>query len=102
VIPRLKMAQHLRPGGRSWPSVDERQATPLFLGRQPFRKLVVLLDSAVLDRLDESTWSKEWLLAGLLTLEIVECLRYADDGPPADARARSTGRWESECSDGPS
>ena len=84
VIPRLKMAQNVRPGGPSWPSVDERQAKPLFLGRQPFRKLVVLLDSAVLDPVDESTWSMEWLLAGLLTLEIVECLRYADDGPPAD------------------
>ena len=78
------MAQHSRPGSGSWPSVDERQATPLFLGRQPFRKVVVLLDSAVLDPVDESTWSMEWLLAGLLTLEIVECLRYADDGPPAD------------------
>ena len=78
------MAQNVRPGGPSWPSVDERQAKPLFLGRQPFRKLVVLLDSAVLDPVDESTWSMEWLLAGLLTLEIVECLRYADDGPPAD------------------
>jgi hypothetical protein len=78
------MAQNVRPGGPSWPSVDERQAKPLFLGRQPFRKLVVLLDSAVLDPVDESTWSMEWLLAGLLTLEIVECFRYADDGPPAD------------------
>ena len=38
----------------------------------------------MLDPVDESTWSMEWLLAGLLTLEIVECLRYADDGPPAD------------------
>ena len=78
------MAQNVRPGGPSWPFVDERQAKPLFLGRQPFRKLVVLLDSSVLDPVDESTWSKDWLLAGLLTLEIVECLRYADDGPPAD------------------
>ena len=83
------MAQHSRPGSGSWPSVDGRQATPLFLGRQPFRKLVVLLDSAVLDPVHESTWSKEWLLAGLLTLEMVECLRYADDGPPADAAHQS-------------
>jgi len=85
VIPRLKLAQHAVTGGSSWPSVDERQAMPLFLGRAPFRKLVVLLDSVVLDRLDKSVWSKEWLLAGLLTLDLVNCLRYADDGPPADA-----------------
>jgi len=90
------MAQNVRPGGPSWPSVDERQAKPLFRGRQPFRKLVVLLDSAVLDPVDESAWSKEWLLAGLLTLEIVECLRYADEGPPADAEQHSddiVGEW---------
>lgn len=89
MIPRLKLAQHTQPGGSSWPSVDERQTTPLFLGRQPFRKLVVLLDSALLDGLDESVWSKEWLLAGLLTLDVIECLRYADDGPPADAPTQS-------------
>jgi hypothetical protein len=96
VIPRLKMAQNVRPIGRSWPSVDERQTKPLFLGRQPFRKLVVLLDSAVLDAVHGSTWSKEWLLAGLLTLEIVECLRYSDDGPPVDAERHSDdifGEW---------
>lgn len=96
MIPRLKMARNLRPGRRSWPSVDERQPTPLFLGRQPFRKLVVLLDSAVLDRLDGSIWSKEWLLAGLLTIDLVECLRYADDGPPPDAARHGddiVGEW---------
>jgi hypothetical protein len=89
VIPRLKMAQHSRPGSGSWPSVDERQAKPLFLGRQPFRKVVVLVDSAVLEPRGESAWSKEWLLAGLLTVETVECLRYADDGPPAGAKRHS-------------
>jgi hypothetical protein len=89
VIPRLKLAQHAVARSSSWPSVDERQATPLFLGRQPYRKLVVLLDSVVLDGLDESAWSKDWLLAGLLTLDVIECLRYADDGPPADAPTQS-------------
>jgi hypothetical protein len=85
VILRLKLEQNTRRIGSSWPSFDERQRTPLFLGRAPFRKLVVLLDSVVLDQLDESVWSKEWLLAGLLTLDLVEVLRYGDDGPPADA-----------------
>jgi hypothetical protein len=89
VVPRLKPAQHTRLGGSSWPSFDDRQATPLFLGRAPFRKLVVLLDSVVLDALNESVRSKDWLLAGLLTLDLVECLRYADDGPPADSPTES-------------
>lgn len=92
MIPRLSLAQRTGTGGSSWPAVDERQATPLFHGRQPFRKLVVLLDSVLLDGLDESAWSKEWLLAGLLTLDVVECLRYADDGPPADAPTRLSAR----------
>jgi hypothetical protein len=92
VIPRLKLAQHTQMRGSSWPSSDERQATPLFLGREPFRKLVVLLDSVVLDGLDESSWSKQWLLAGLLTVDLVECLRYADDGPPPGAPTRLSQR----------
>jgi hypothetical protein len=45
---------------------------------------VVLLDADVLAAMDLVTWSKEWLLAGLLTHNIVECVRYADDGPPDD------------------
>lgn len=85
MIPRLKLARHTRPSASSWPPFDQRQATPLFLGRTSYRKLVVLLDSVVLAALDRSVWSKEWLLAGLLTLDLVECLRYADDGPPANA-----------------
>ena len=58
MIPRLTHGAATRTRGSSWPSVDERQATPLFLGRQPFRKLVVLLDSVVLDRLDESAGAR--------------------------------------------
>lgn len=90
------MAQNVRPGGPSWPSGDERQAKPLFVGRQPFRKVTVLVDSTVLGGLHQSTWSKQYLLAGLLTLDLMECLRYADDGPPADAERHSddiVGDW---------
>lgn len=43
-----------------------------------------MLDADVLAALDLSTWSKEWLLAGLLTLDVVDCIRYADGGPPDD------------------
>jgi hypothetical protein len=85
MMPRLKLAQHSRSSNPAWPPFEERLATPLFLGRQQYRKLVVLLDAEVLDEVDLSTWNKECLLAGLLTLDTVECFRYADDGPPADA-----------------
>jgi hypothetical protein len=84
MMPRLKVARHTRVGNAGWPDWDERQATALFVGRPQYRKLVVLLDSATLDDVDLAVWSKTWLLAGLLTLDVVECFRYADDGPPAD------------------
>lgn len=68
----------------AWPPFEERQATPLYLGRQRYRKLVVLLDANVLSASDLTTWGKKYLLAGLLTVDLIECVRYADEGPPAD------------------
>lgn len=88
MMPRLKLAQHARSMHPAWPPFEERQATPLYLGRQQYRKLVVLLDDDVLADVNLSTWSKEHLLAGLLTLDVIECVRYADDGPPADVVRR--------------
>jgi len=85
MMPKLRLVQHARSARSAWPPFEEQPATPLFLGRQQYRKLVVLLDADVLAAVDLSTWSKEWLLAGLLTLDVVECVRYADDGPPDDA-----------------
>jgi hypothetical protein len=69
----------------AWPPFEERQATPLYLGRQQYRKLVVLLDADMLPESDLTAWGNQYLLAGLLTLDVVECVRYADEGPPADA-----------------
>jgi hypothetical protein len=73
----------------AWPPFGERQATPLYVGRPQYRKLVVLLDADVLPEADLAAWGKAYLLAGLLTLDVVECFRYADDGPPSDAPRRS-------------
>jgi hypothetical protein len=88
MMPRLKIAQTPLAMFPAWPPFEERQATPLFLGRQQYRKLVVLLDADVVPAADLSTWGKKYLLAGLLTLDVVECFRYADDGPPADVARR--------------
>ena len=85
MIPKLFVARHARLGAATWPVWEGRHSTPLFLGRQPFRKLVVLLDHDLVAGLESSNWTQEWLLAGLLTLDLCECVRYSDDGPPPDA-----------------
>jgi hypothetical protein len=46
--PRLRMARHSRAMHPAWPPFEERQATPLYLGRQQYRRIVVLLDADVL------------------------------------------------------
>jgi len=63
----------------------EGQMTPLYLGRRRYRKLVVLLDADILPESDLTTWGKQCLLAGFLTLDVVKCDRYTDEGPPANA-----------------
>ena len=84
MIPRLKLARSSRAIHPAWPPFEEGQATPLYLGRQQYRELVVLLDADLLPESDLKTWGKKYLLAGLLTLDLIECVRYADEGPPAD------------------
>jgi hypothetical protein len=74
----------------AWPPFEERQATPLYLGRQQYRRIVVLLDADVLPEVVLAAWGKAFLLGGLLTLDVVECFKYADDGPPADAARESS------------
>lgn len=75
----------------AWPPFEERQATPLYVGRQQYRTLVVLLDADVLPEADLAAWGKAYLLAGLLTLDVVACFRYADDGPPAEVPRHTDG-----------
>ena len=87
---RLRIAQNSRAMHPTWPPFNEREATPLYVGRQQYRKLVVLLDADVLPESDLAVWGKAYLLAGLLTLDVVQCLRYADDGPPEGALRHSS------------
>jgi hypothetical protein len=69
-----------------WPVVVERPRSAVFVPRLPLRKLVVMVDADQVASVEGSGWSKEWLLAGLLTLDVVEVVRYADDGPPGDVK----------------
>jgi hypothetical protein len=89
MIPRLNLSAPLLPHRPSWPA-EATSYTPLFLGRQPFRKLVVLADAALVAVDDATSWGPELLLAGLLSHEFIERFRYADDGPPPEVpRERS-------------
>ncbi|MHB1850138.1 MAG: hypothetical protein ACYCSX_18195 [Acidimicrobiales bacterium] len=95
MLPRLKTAPSSRAIRPGWPPYEEGRAAPVFLGRQRYRKLAVLLDADVIPEADLSTWGKAQLLAGLLTLDLVECFKYADDGPPPDV-ARQRNRYMGE------
>lgn len=90
MIPRLKTSGSSPAIRPAWPPYEDDRATPLFLGRQRFRKLVVLLDSDTISEADVSPWGKAQLLAGLLTLDLVECFQYADEGPPPEVARRHT------------
>ena len=84
MMPRLKTPRHARVRHSPWPPFNERQPTPLFLGRSQYRKLVVLLDANAVADGNLQTWGKEYLLEGLLSLDVIDCFRYADDGPSAE------------------
>lgn len=87
-VPRLRNRTDSRPMFPDWPPFDDRRATPLYLGRYQYRKLVVLMDASVIPEGDLARWGKPYLLAGLLTHEVIKCFRYADDGPPAAVTRR--------------
>jgi len=91
MLPRLKTAASFIAGRPEWPPSEEGRAASLFLGRRPYRTLVVLLDADVIPGADLSTRGKAQLLAGLLTLDLVECFRYADEGPPPEVARRHNG-----------
>lgn len=89
MIPRLRLAKN-RPTAKSiWPPSEDKQ-TPLFTGRHPLRKLVVLADWTALEPLDRSAWCRGRLLADLLWNRHVVRLRYADTGPPAEIERKTS------------
>lgn len=96
MIRRLNEDKHRHPHRPAWPDGYGTQLPPLFVGRGPLRKLVVLLDVDVVTSVEKLGWGKEWLLSCLLALDIVELVRYSDVGPPADAprvRDEHIGEW---------
>jgi hypothetical protein len=66
----------------------------VFDPRPPFRKLVVLIDAELRDKLaSEQSWTPELILAGFLALDHLMVWRYADGGPPASLPRRDYGLW---------
>lgn len=53
-----------------------------------------MIDAHILDSVDPEEWSPLTLLAGLLTHDTIELVRFADDGPPATAERRTYGTGE--------
>jgi hypothetical protein len=86
------MEQASRARFPAWPESTDKQRGPLFAGRARYRKLAILLDDEVLPQVAVGVWGKESLLAGLLSLELIDCFRYSDDGPPSHA-ARETDQY---------
>jgi hypothetical protein len=82
VIVRLNLDQPGFAHPPSWPDGPTKY-TPVFVGRPPFRKLVVLADAELIDDLDEER-RPQVLLSGLLSHGLIDCIRYADEGPPSD------------------
>ncbi len=85
MMPRLRLAHspHRSSGWPASPPTTGREA-PLYRGREPYRRICVLSDADLLDGGDPSAWGRQQLLAGLLSIELVRCVRYADGGPPPE------------------
>lgn len=86
MMPRLRLAHSPHPslGWLASPPTTGREV-PLYRGREPYRRISVLSDADLLDGVDPTAWGREQLLAGLLSIELVRCVRYADGGPPPEA-----------------
>ncbi|NEK87948.1 hypothetical protein GCU60_19600 [Blastococcus saxobsidens] len=77
MISRVRIGSQQKPSRLASPT--ER---PLFGAHRPLRPLRVLADSELLPQ--DFEWSKLGLLTGLLTHELIETYRFADEGPPDD------------------
>jgi hypothetical protein len=87
-----KRMLHLRPvmampdEGAIWPAVESKSPATAFSERAPLRKLVAVVDAELLDAVTDDADDDLGPLAGLLSHPYVTMLRYADGGPPEDAR----------------
>ena len=69
---------------------------PVFVPRPGLRKLRVVIDADVLDRLEGPNADEaDSLLASLVRHKFISLLRYADHGPPADEMTKGTSNWPS-------
>ncbi len=90
VIPRLRLRSLTPSGSATWPETAKGYPS-LFRGRQPYRKLVVLIDNHLLVDPPHLERSRRAQLAGLLAHPLVEFYRHADAGPPVGAFRASEG-----------
>ena len=72
-----------------------KQPTTPFSERAPLRKLIVLIDHEVAEEASDDVNDELGLLLGLLSHPYITMLRYADEGPPAAARRKTTSLGES-------
>lgn len=99
MIPRLDCTTTRKGMGLEWPATP-RESPHLFSARSPFRKIVVMIDAALVDEdvSDQEPCTKEQVLSVLLESELVQLHRYADGGPPesvspAKAHTRAYKGW---------
>ncbi len=83
------------PSDPQWPSVTLKQPTTPFSERAPLRKLIVLIDHEVAEEASDDVNDELGLLLGLLSHPYITMLRYADEGPPAAARRKTTSLGQS-------
>src|SRR5690242_11793828 len=86
MIPRLRTGSQKKaphPGFSLDPS-------PLFNSQQPLRPMRIMVDAELMP--EDFSWTPMGLLAGLLTHDLIQLYRYADDGPPANV-PRTANRW---------
>jgi hypothetical protein len=82
---RFKARSYGLPTEATWPDYKQGHPSTPFSERPSLRQLVVVVDHAVLERATGDAPDELGLLAGLLTHPYIRLLRYADEGPPADA-----------------
>jgi hypothetical protein len=73
-----------------WPEAKPPERRTAFSRRPDLEALSVVIDSELIDGLDEREPTRELLLAGLLSHDFVQVRRYSDSGPPTDAPRRSS------------
>jgi len=89
VIKRLDLYSDSWLHTRDWPTEHQRRSDPLFSPRNPYRKIVVMVDADLLEvPAPRIPRTKAHLLSGLLQDDLVRLYRYADTGPSPEQQPR--------------